>query len=260
MDTRFPLSLPNIEDLLFERGVDICHETVRFWWNRFGPLFAADIRRQRVSRMKGFRHWHWHLDEVFLKINGERQYLSRAVDHDGEVLESFVMKKRDKLAALAFMKKALKRHGKAEKRPSLLTLRNALAWKSGVQVDGSMAQQASRVFSLAIPTTRASDAALSAHKVASEIRFPPRLLPQSLQLETPPRGSSDIQHQALGCPGRVAVPHGLKCSMGKGTLAKWRRVCIRLTARASGVVFLCSEAARFMTADALVIDGGFTSV
>ena len=111
MYVRFPLSLRNVEDLLFERGIDICHETVRLWWNRFGPLFAADIRRQRVSRMRGFRHWRWHFDEVFLKINGERHYLWRAVDHEGEVLESYVIKKRDKSAALQFFKKALKRHG-----------------------------------------------------------------------------------------------------------------------------------------------------
>jgi len=111
MYVRFPLSLRNVEDLLFERGIDICHETVRLWWNRFGPLFAAGIRRQRVSRMRGFRHWRWHFDEVFVKINGERHYLWRAVDHEGEVLESYVIKKRDKSAALQFFKKALKRHG-----------------------------------------------------------------------------------------------------------------------------------------------------
>jgi len=75
MYVRFPLSLRNVEDLLFERGIDICHETVRLWWNRFGPLFADDIRRQRVSRMKGFRQWKWHLDEVYVKINGEMHYL-----------------------------------------------------------------------------------------------------------------------------------------------------------------------------------------
>lgn len=115
MYVRFPLSLRNVEDLLFERGIDLCHETVRLWWNRFGPLFAADIRRQRVSRMRGFRHWKWGLDEVYVKINGEMHYLWRAVDHEGEVLESYVTKKRDKAAALRFMKKALKRHGKAEK-------------------------------------------------------------------------------------------------------------------------------------------------
>ena len=114
MYVRYPLSLRNVEDLLFERGIDICHETVRFWWNRFGPLFAADIRRQRVSRMRGFRHWRWHLDEVFVKINGERHYLWRAVDHEGEILESYVTRKRDKSAALKFLKKALKRHGQAE--------------------------------------------------------------------------------------------------------------------------------------------------
>ena len=115
MYIRFPLSLRDVEDLRFERGIDICHETVRFWWNRFGPMFASQIRRERVSRMRGFSHWRWHLDEVFVKINGERHYLWRAVDHEGEVLESYVTKKRDKAAALEFLKKALKRHGRAEK-------------------------------------------------------------------------------------------------------------------------------------------------
>ncbi len=114
MYVRFPLSLRNVEDLLFERGIDVCHETIRFWWNRFGPMFAADIRRQRVSAMRGFRHWRWHLDEVFVKINGETHYLWRAVDHEGEVLESYVTKTRDKQAALRFMQKALKRHGSPE--------------------------------------------------------------------------------------------------------------------------------------------------
>jgi putative transposase len=115
MYVRFPLSLRNVEDLLFERGIDICHETVRHWWNRFGPMFAADIRRQRVSHMRGFRHWRWHLDEMYVKVNGEMVYLWRAVDHEGEILESFVTKTRDKSAALRFMKKVLKRHGSAEK-------------------------------------------------------------------------------------------------------------------------------------------------
>ncbi|WP_022685522.1 IS6 family transposase [Sphingomonas phyllosphaerae] len=113
MYVRFPLSLRNVEDLLFERGIDICHETVRLWWNRFAPLFAGDIRRQRVSRMRGFRHWRWHLDEMYVKLNGEMIYLC-AVDHEGEVLESYATKFRDKAAALAFMKKALKRHGSPE--------------------------------------------------------------------------------------------------------------------------------------------------
>ena len=103
---------------MFERGIDICHETVRLWWNRFGPMFAADIRRQRVSRMRGFPHWKWHVVEVYVKINGEMVYLWRAVDHEGEVLESYVTKKRDKSAALRFFEKALKRHGQP---PAIVT-------------------------------------------------------------------------------------------------------------------------------------------
>jgi putative transposase len=114
MYLRFPLSLRNVEDLLFERGIDICHETVRLWWNRFGPMFAGDIRRQRVSRMKGFTQWRWHLDEMYVRLNGDMVYLWRAVDHEGEILESFVTRTRDKDAALRFMKKALKRHGSPE--------------------------------------------------------------------------------------------------------------------------------------------------
>jgi putative transposase len=110
MYIRFPLSLRNVEDLLHERGIDICHETVRFWWHRFGPMLAAEIRKRRVEGMRS-SHWRWHLDEVFVKINGERHYLWRAVDHEGEVLESFVTKTRDKKVALIFLKKALKRHG-----------------------------------------------------------------------------------------------------------------------------------------------------
>ena len=114
MYVRFPLSLRNVEDLLHERGIDVSYETVRFWWHRFGPLFASEIRKRRVSAMRSSR-WRWHLDEVFVKINGERHYLWRAVDHEGEVLESFVTKTRDKKAALKFLKKTLKRHGQAER-------------------------------------------------------------------------------------------------------------------------------------------------
>jgi putative transposase len=87
---------------------------VRLWWNSFGPLFTADVRRQRVSRMRGFRQWKWHLDEVYVKINGEMHYLWRAVDQEGEVLESYVTKTRDKAAALSFIRKTLKRHGSPE--------------------------------------------------------------------------------------------------------------------------------------------------
>jgi putative transposase len=111
---RFPLSLRNVEDLLHERGIEISHETVRYWWNRFGPMFAAEIRGKRVEAMRACRQWRWHLDEVYVKINGLTHYLWRAVDHEGEVLESIVTKTRDRKAALKFLRKSMKRHGRPE--------------------------------------------------------------------------------------------------------------------------------------------------
>ena len=67
MYVKFPLSLRNVEDLLAERGIDISYETVRFWWSRFGPMFAAEIRRKRVDRMRAFTQWRWRLDEMYAK-------------------------------------------------------------------------------------------------------------------------------------------------------------------------------------------------
>ena len=69
MYVRFPLSLRNVEDLLHERGIDICHETVRYWWNKFGPLFANEIRKKRAHPSHNYSNWKWHLDEVFVKTN-----------------------------------------------------------------------------------------------------------------------------------------------------------------------------------------------
>ncbi|MEM5516419.1 IS6 family transposase [Henriciella sp. AS95] len=111
MYVRFPLSLRNVEDLLHERGVEVSHETIRYWWNRFGPMFAGEIRKRRSQQLRQVTHWRWHLDEVYVKINGVTHYLWRAVDHEGEVLESYVTKTRDKSAALRFLKKAMKRYG-----------------------------------------------------------------------------------------------------------------------------------------------------
>jgi putative transposase len=111
MYVRYPLSLRNVEDLLAERGIDISHETIRFWWNRFGPMFAAEIRKKRVAHLRRFPQWRWHLNEVFVKINGKLRYLWRAVDHEGEVLETVVTAKRDKAAALKFLKRIMKKYG-----------------------------------------------------------------------------------------------------------------------------------------------------
>ena len=111
---RFPLSQRNVEDLLHERGVDVSYGTVRYCWNRFGPMFASEIRRKRVQKLRAFSKWQWHVDEVFVKIKGEHHYLWRAVDHEGEVLESVVTKRRNKRAALKLLRKLMRRYGQPE--------------------------------------------------------------------------------------------------------------------------------------------------
>ncbi len=76
-------------------------------------MFASEIRKRRNQGLKSSR-WRWHLDEVFVRINGKQHYLWRSVDHEGEVLESYVTKKRDKKAALKFLRKAMRKHGNPE--------------------------------------------------------------------------------------------------------------------------------------------------
>ena len=105
MYVRSPLSLRQIEDLLCERGIDLCHETVRYWWHRVGPLCAAEIRTRRVHH-RCYSLWRWHLDEVRVRINGKTHSRWRAVDHEGEVVEGVVTKRRDRRAALEFLQRA----------------------------------------------------------------------------------------------------------------------------------------------------------
>ena len=91
---RFTLSLRDVEDLLAERGAAVSYETVRRWVNHFGPMIAADLRKRRLKP-----HTTWHLDEVYLKIDGRMVYLWRAVDAEGEVLDVLIQSKRNKHAA-----------------------------------------------------------------------------------------------------------------------------------------------------------------
>ena len=137
MYIRYPLSLRQVEDLLSERGIDICDETVRFWWNRFGPIFAAEIRKKRAANLRTWPQWRWHLDEVFVKINGQTHFLWRAVDHEGEVLEVFVTKRRDRAAALKFLKRTLKRHG----RPKTIVTDRLRSYRAAMKIIGNVTSQ-----------------------------------------------------------------------------------------------------------------------
>jgi putative transposase len=102
---RFTLSFRDVEDLLAERGIAISYETVRRWVNHFGPIIAAELRKRRPGP-----HSIWHLDEVYLKIDGRMLYLWRAVDAEGEVLDVLVQSKRNKHAALKLMRKLLRKY------------------------------------------------------------------------------------------------------------------------------------------------------
>src|SRR6266446_1254265 len=110
---RFTLSYRDVEELLAERGLEVSYETVWRWVLKFGPGFARRLRRSRPRPSD-----RWHLDEMVVRIAGKRMYLWRAVDHEGEVLDMLVQRRRDKRAALRLMRKLLRKQGFA---PTLLT-------------------------------------------------------------------------------------------------------------------------------------------
>ncbi|MEU2982723.1 IS6 family transposase [Streptomyces hirsutus] len=104
---RFPLSYREVEELMLARGVIVSYETIRQWCVKFGPVYARELRRRRPRAGDT-----WHLDEVFIKVNGERQYLWRAVDRDGNVLDILVQSPRDAKAAKRFLAKLMKKQGR----------------------------------------------------------------------------------------------------------------------------------------------------
>ena len=108
---RFPLSLREVEDILHERGIDISYETIRYWWNKFGILFSREMKK---SSSHYASNWRWHIDEVFIKINGENFYLWRAIDHEGTILDCYVSKRRDKRTALKVLRKLVSRYGRPQ--------------------------------------------------------------------------------------------------------------------------------------------------
>jgi transposase-like protein len=204
MYVRYPLSLRQVEDLLFERGIDICHETVRFWWNRFAPMFAAAIRKRRV-RHRSYSSWRWHLDEVFVRINGETHYLWRAVDHEGEVLEVFATKRRDRKAALAFLRRAMKRYGRpltiVTDRARLLRCCDEGHRHRGASAMWTLAQQPGRELTPAVPTKRGRDGQIQGHQDAAEVCLRSRLDPQPLSPEPSPQPPQHLQAEPLSRSG-----------------------------------------------------------
>src|SRR6202041_2231675 len=211
MYVRDPLSLRNVEDLLAERGIDISHETIRFWWNRFGPMFAAEIRKNRVARLRRFPQSRWHLDEVFVKINGKLCYLWRAVDHEGEVLETVVTAKRDKAAALKFLKRIMKKYGQPRSvvtdglcsyPAAMKEIGNADRHEVGRRLN-NRAENSHQPF-------RRREGAMKLFRSAKTLqKFNSRAGPQSFQPGASSRDPRGLQTATLGHAGRVARPRGL---------------------------------------------------
>ena len=139
MSVRDPFSLRQGEDRLCERGIDIGHETVRYWWTRVGPVVAAAIRKRRVHH-RFYSLWRWHLDEVLVRINGTTHDLWRAVDHDGEVVEGFVTNRRDRRAARECLTRAMTRDG----RPASIVTDRLPSDRAAMQVIGHEGGQETR--------------------------------------------------------------------------------------------------------------------
>lgn len=102
---RFSLSYRDVEDLLAERGIDVSYETIRRWVEKFGRQYSKHLQMKRPKPST-----IWHIDEVFLKIGGKQYYLWRAVDDEGEVLDVLLQSRRNKAAALNFLRRTLKKH------------------------------------------------------------------------------------------------------------------------------------------------------
>ena len=210
---RYPLSLRRVEDILFERGIDICHETVRYGWDRFAPVFAGEIRRRHVDRRDG-SNWRWHLDEVFVRINGEMHYLWRALDHEGEVLEVVATRRRDRRAALTFLKRTMKRYGG----PQVIVTDRLRSYGAAMNVMGveessdlrSVAQPSGRKLTPTVPPTSRRNGQVQGHQDPAEVCCRPRLHPQSFQPGTSSLQSRELQTQSLRRFGRVASTCSLR--------------------------------------------------
>jgi putative transposase len=187
---RFTLSFRDVEDLLAERGIVVSYETVRRWVNHFGPMIAAHLRKRRPRP-----HAVWHLDEVYLKIDGRMVYLWRAVDVEGEVLDVLVQSRRNKHAALKLMRKLLKKYAFVPERLVTDDLRSygAAARALGIEHLHERGRwRNNRIENSHQPTRQ--DATFQERSLCAEILFSPRRRLQHLQRPTPSHISSIAPH------------------------------------------------------------------
>jgi putative transposase len=212
--------------LLAERGIDISYETVRFGWNRFGPMFAAEIRKNRVAHVRSYPQWRWHLDEAFIKINGKLCYLWRAVDHEGEAI---VTARRDKAAARKLLKRVMKKYP----RPKIIVTDELRAYSAAMNeigvADRQEVGQSGGELASAVSPTRAGDAAIAKQEDAAEIQFSSRPGAQPFQSGAASRYPASLQAETLSRVGRVAHSRGTDRRLREGGRATCRRASVTLT-------------------------------
>jgi transposase-like protein len=183
---RFTLSFRDVEDLLAESGIVISYETVRRWVNHFGPSIATELRKRRPKP-----HAVWHLDEVYLKIDGRMVYLWRAVDAEGEVLDVLVQSKRNKRAALKLMRKLLRKYAVVPERLVTDDLRcyRAAALDLGIDLHDRGRWKNNRAENSHQPTRRRSarcnDSRAPAQPRSSSQPMPPLTIPSTSNAISP---------------------------------------------------------------------------
>ena len=207
---RFTLSYRDVEELLAERGLDISYETVRCWVLKFGPVIARRLRRCRPRPSN-----RWHLDGMVVRIAGEPMYLWRAVDHEGEVLDMLVQRRRDTRAALRLMRKLLKKQGFApqvagHRQAALLRLRVPASATDLPARAEAAEEQSSRKLAPGGATARAQNAAVQVGSLRPAISEHARRHPQHLQPPTPSRLPLD----ATDIPRRGGKPMA-RCRRGR---------------------------------------------
>ena len=184
--------------------------------------------------MKGFKPWKWHLNKVYVKINGQMHYLWRAVDQEGEILERYVTKTRDKKAALRFMKKTLKRHGS----PDQITNDGLRSYRAAMKELGNAKKQKvgrwanNQVEISHLPFRRRERAMVRFRQMKSLQKFVSVYVNvhNHFNFERHPIDRQTYKRRRFSRTGRVAVANSLRFGLKRESSANWRRVAVRLTA------------------------------
>ena len=187
---RFGLSFRDVEDLLAERGITVTYEAIRLWCRTFGLNYARRLRRRR-----GRQGDTWYLDELFVKIQGQQQYLWRAVDEDGDVLDILVQSRRNRRAATRFFRKLLKRQGREPRRLITDKLRSYSAahrtvMPSGIHSTPAVRKQSRGSLASINPPAGAADAQVQVGRPSATVRLGARRRPESLPGRTSPAPGS----------------------------------------------------------------------